>query len=304
MIEKYINIETLSKNSFIIGDYISLADEIVYYLENQNKREFLLNPDKEQMNMLKLINNVTQLESDTNLMSKHLNLTNQQVKQGGYDLRNVTKYFSQFVEIFFFKDEFQHGDYINNELKDNLLNHTSWNTKLIIEQNNIINPYDFDGKIANTNIYVDIKGRYESCKSLKNIDKNSALYLDEKTILKYYCRKVNDNADIWFAIYHNYGLGNFGINFIDFNTILSYLDIRLNPGCSLPTTDDILTNKFTIMPLTLSVNENKNVGHKLLSNTGKDIIEITSVNNTTYVNFNYKVLSCERSDFIKYLTKF
>lgn len=306
LIDNYLKIKTLDKTSIILGEYVPLTTEIVSYLIIQNKREFLLSPNQYQMAVLHLINNLTQLEADKKLFALHLNISEKAVEKGGYNLRIITSMFSKFVEDFFFYDEFSHGDYSNNEVRNKFMNSNSnvFNQNLIITPNNKKNLYDFDAKVDNTTLFVDIKGRYEKIKTLKNIDPNDACYLDEKTILKYYCRKINDRANIWFAMYHNYGPGDFGISYLSFDTLLSYLDIELNTNVSqFPTTHDLLNNKFPIVPMTISLSKNRNVGHKLLSNEGGDIVEITNINKSIAVNFNYKILTCSRRKFINTLTK-
>jgi hypothetical protein len=310
LIDKYCNAKTVLKSDIMIGDYELLIAEIKDYLSKQNKREFLLDPTQKQTNVLRLINTLSQLEADALLLSKHLNKSEQYVKENGYSLRNTTTTMSNFTEDFFFKDEFKQGDYVNNFLKDEYLIEANWgqNEKLVVTQNNntgLQSMYDLDGRIDNTNIFVDIKGRYEKRKTLRNIEIDDSYYLDEKTILKYYCRKIHDNADIWFVMYHNYGPGDFGFNFMSFNTLLSYINIKLNKSLAskLPTTEDLLNNKFNDIPLTISVNENMNNAFKVINPQGSNVIEIVDFNNKKFINFNYKVLSCSRSKFINVLTK-
>lgn len=311
-INKYIDNDTLSKDKIIIGDYENLLLELNRYLYNKNSREFLLCPNDSDFKILKLINVLTQLEADPSIFCKHLNITNQDIKKNGYALRKITTLFSNYVENFFFDDEFKQPQYTYNNLKSEYLVETNWggNDKLIIKRNNNDknNPqskYDIDGKIDNTNIYIDIKGRYDKRKTLITTEVDDSFYLDDKTLLKYYCRKVHDNADIWFAIYHNYGPGDYGINFVSFNTLLLYLDIRLNKtlASQLPTTQDLLNNKFNNIPLTIEINHNMNKAHKILNPHASDIIEITKFNNTSFINFNYKLLSCSKRNFINVLSQ-
>ena len=308
----------LSNDKIYQKEYLAILKELTNLYSDKNtviNSKLLTTPSIDDFKLLRIINACCSLEHDLDVLSKYINISKSEIKKNGYKYRAINTLQSQFLERLFFENEFKKSIY-NRELKPEYSINDNIYDLNIIRNNNSSNPlskFDFDGKIENSIIYIDIKGRYSPNTYFFNnlrdsngrhldIDSNKYLNLDVKTIYKYYCRKYHEGCKIWLAFYHNFGPQSFGINFLDFDKLLSYLDIKKKKGAIVPQMLDLKSNPFIIYPFKLQLNDK--VINEKKENYSDDIIYYGpgGFNYPESIYFDYTKLCCKTNEFINAIT--
>ena len=306
----------LTEDKIYQKDYLTIVDELKYLYSNQIITENILTmPSSDEFRLLRVINTCCALEHKTDKLSKYIKVPEHEIKKNGYKYRVINTLQSQYLEKLFFDKKFQIS---NRNLKQEYSIDNKYHELNIIRNNNTSDPlskYDFDGKIENSIIYIDIKGRYNNngCffNNLKddnnnslNIDSNKYLNLDVKTIYKYYCRQLHEGCKIWLAFYHNYSPCSFGINFLDFDKLLYFINITKLKGKVIPQMSDLKSNPFITYPFDISLNDNR-ISEVKSESYLNDIIyyQKGSFNYPSTIHFDYTKLCCSMEEFLNAISE-
>lgn len=317
----------ISKDKIGKQEYLNMVSEFTDFYAIANKPKYLKQcdiltaPNYEEFKLLRIISGCCAVEHDKKTLAKYISIPESIIKKNGYKYKTINTLQSQYLENLFFDNEFKKYYFTDRTLNSEFTT-DNWEYDLnICRNNNITNDplskFDFDGKVENSIIYVDIKGRYnpntyflnglrDENGRFANLDINRYISLDIKTIFKYYCRKHHEDCKIWIAFYHNYGPQSYGISYLDFDKLLSYLNITKNKGAVMPQLVDLKSNPLITYPLQISLKEDVIRETKGNYNYLNNIIYIDNTGSNSYspsIYFDYAKMCCSTNEFINAISQ-
>ena len=160
-------------------------------------------------------------------------------------------------------------DKLNAACKNYLVNDGFEFNKMKFIKNNDVDEFDIDIKVKNTNIYIDSKVLLNKINTLKYIQPEFNVYLNEEQFIKYYNKSKDNQMYIIFIVNYT-NISN--IYVVSMDLLKKYITIKNNR-------------------VFIDINRCQTPNNKM-------IMEITEISNRRFINFNISMFAITLQQFI------